>query len=76
MAFESGAENLRFYNSSSQAQERELPCKVSCSYCGSLIMDEGRNMVLLFPTLLSFENEAQRKSFDVQYVLSRDSCDS
>lgn len=23
-------------------------------------------MVLLFPTLLSFENEAQRKSFDVQ----------
>ncbi|KAL7810256.1 Mss4-like protein [Trichoderma aethiopicum] len=66
MAFESGAENLRFYNSSSQSRERELPCKVSCSYCGSLIFDEGRNMVLLFPTLLSFQNEAQRKNFDVQ----------
>lgn len=35
-------------------------------------MDEGRNMVLLFPTLLSFQNEAQKKNFAVQYVISWD----
>ena len=29
-------------------------------------MDEGRNMVLLFPTLLRFETEEQRRKFDVQ----------
>lgn len=68
MAFENGAENLRFYNSGSKSLEHELPCKVSCSQCGTLIMDEGRNMVLLFPTLLKFQNERQKKNFDVQYV--------
>ncbi|KAL7933171.1 Mss4-like protein [Trichoderma chlorosporum] len=66
MAFQTGAENLCFYNSGSQSSEHELPCKVSCSYCGTFIMDEGRNMVLLFPTLLSFESTAQRKNFDAQ----------
>lgn len=68
MAFENGAENLRFYNSGSQSLEHGLPCKVSCSQCGTLIMDEGRNMALLFPTLLKFQNEAQKKNFEVQYV--------
>ncbi|KAM0256573.1 hypothetical protein ACHAQJ_004860 [Trichoderma viride] len=29
-------------------------------------MDEGRNMVLLFPTLLSFQNENQKKNFEIQ----------
>lgn len=31
-------------------------------------MNEGRNMALLFPTLLKFQNEAQKKNFEVQYV--------
>ncbi|KAL7925989.1 Mss4-like protein [Trichoderma austrokoningii] len=66
MAFENGAENLRFYNSGSKSLGHELPCKVSCSQCGTLIMDEGRNMVLLFPTLLKFQNETQKRNFDVQ----------
>ncbi|KAL7796092.1 Mss4-like protein [Trichoderma ceciliae] len=66
MAFQNGTENLRFYNSGSKSTEHELPCKVSCSHCGTLIMDEGRSMALLFPTLLSFQNEAQRRNFDVQ----------
>lgn len=68
MAFENGIENLRFYNSGSKSLEHELPCKVSCSQCGTLIMDEGRNMALLFPTLLLFQNETQKKKFEVQYV--------
>ncbi|PON24249.1 hypothetical protein TGAM01_v206937 [Trichoderma gamsii] len=66
LAFENGAENLRFYNSGSKSLEHELPCKVSCSQCGTLIMDEGRNMVLLFPTLLKFQNQIQKKNFEVQ----------
>ncbi|KAL7953199.1 Mss4-like protein [Trichoderma compactum] len=72
VAFQKGAESLRFYNSGLQSPEHKLPCKVSCSHCGTLIMDEGRNMVLLFPTLLSFQNEAQKKNFAVQYVISWD----
>lgn len=66
MAFENGIQGLRFYNSASKRAEHELPCKVSCSYCGTLILDEGRNMILLFPTLLSFSNEEQKKNFQVQ----------
>jgi hypothetical protein len=68
MAFENGAENLRFYNSGSKSSKHELPCKVSCAQCGTLIMDEGRNMALLFPTLLKFQNEIQKKNFEVQFV--------
>ncbi|KAH6604498.1 hypothetical protein Trco_006205 [Trichoderma cornu-damae] len=66
VAFQKGAENLRFYSSSAKSPDHELPCKVSCSHCGTPIMDEGRNMALLFPTLLLFPNAAQRKNFDVQ----------
>ena len=28
-------------------------------------MDEGRNMILLFPTLIDFESKEDRKNFDV-----------
>ncbi|GJN80214.1 hypothetical protein PLIIFM63780_003739 [Purpureocillium lilacinum] len=66
VAFEKGAAGLRFYNSPSKCAQHVLPCKVTCDHCGSLIMDEGRNMVLLFPTLLRFETEEQRRKFDVQ----------
>ena len=34
--------------------ERSLPCKVSCSLCGTFIADEGRNMWLAFPSLFDF----------------------
>ncbi|KND89954.1 hypothetical protein TOPH_05365 [Tolypocladium ophioglossoides CBS 100239] len=66
MAFQHGAAGLRFYNSATERAEHDLPCKVSCSHCGTLVMDEGRNMVLLFPTLLSLEDEKQRRNFEAQ----------
>lgn len=66
MAFEKGVENLRFYNSGLQKDGYHLPCKVACNYCGSLIMDEGRNMVLMFPTLLELSSEKLREDYDVQ----------
>jgi hypothetical protein len=49
-----GIEHLHFYNSESGQHERTLPCKVSCSRCGTLIADEGRNMWLAFPSLFDF----------------------
>lgn len=67
MHFENGTSGLSFYNSSQKVQERQLPCKVSCSYCHTPIMDEGRNMVLLFPELLNL-GEGSRKDFEIRYV--------
>ena len=54
-----GMGDLRFYNSELDRHERVLPCKVSCSRCGTLIADEGRRMWLAFPTLFDF-GAAQR----------------
>jgi len=52
--FIAGVELLRFYNSEQGVNERILPCKVSCSQCGTLIADEGRRMWLAFPSLFDF----------------------
>ncbi|KAH7140208.1 Mss4-like protein [Dactylonectria estremocensis] len=57
VAFEDGCRGLRFYNSGSKSPGHQLPCKVSCSNCGSHIMDEGRNMALMFPTLLALNDD-------------------
>jgi len=45
---------LRFFNSESNLRKRQLPCKVTCGLCGTMIADEGRNMWLAFPTLFDF----------------------
>lgn len=62
--------DLQFYNSMGEGNGEEvkppLPCKVRCSKCGTLLLDEGRNMVLLFPTTLRFPSEEARRKFDVQ----------
>ncbi|KAK1977786.1 Mss4-like protein [Colletotrichum cereale] len=70
LAFDKGVDGLVFYSSGKNIQGHDLPCKVSCGFCGSRIMDEGRNMVLLFPGLLHFDGEKKRENFEVQYVLS------
>ena len=49
-----GVAQLRFFSSALNLCERILPCKVSCSVCGTPIADEGRNMWLAFPTLFDF----------------------
>ncbi|KAL0934846.1 uncharacterized protein CTRU02_209437 [Colletotrichum truncatum] len=66
LAFERGVDGLQFYKSSEHKAEHDLPCKVSCGKCGSRILDEGRNMVLLFPGLLHFDGKEKRERFDVQ----------
>ena len=52
-----GVENLRYYNSTLNQHCRILPCKVSCKLCGTLIADEGRNMLLAFPSLFDFSGK-------------------
>ncbi|KAI1853178.1 hypothetical protein JX265_011459 [Neoarthrinium moseri] len=63
MMFENGTKGLVFYNSADNTLEHDLPCKVSCAHCRTPIMDEGRRMVLLFPTLIKFNNQPQRDAF-------------
>ena len=49
-----GTDCLKFYNSEQFLDDRILPCKVSCSFCGTPIADEGRRMWLAFPSLFDF----------------------
>jgi hypothetical protein len=61
--FTHGHHELGWYDSGDKTTRHKLPCKVSCAYCRTPIMDEGRNMILLFPTLIKWRNEAERKKF-------------
>ena len=54
VCFLAGVDCLRFYNVATGANQRSLPCKVSCRACGTLIADEGRRMWLAFPSLFDF----------------------
>ncbi|KAL8680269.1 MAG: hypothetical protein Q9224_002172 [Gallowayella concinna] len=63
--FTNGIHDLGWYESSEKTCVHKLPCKVSCAYCRTPIMDEGRNMILLFPTLINFKNPEDRKNFDI-----------
>jgi hypothetical protein len=61
--FKNGHHNLEWYDPSSKSTEHQLPCKVRCSYCHSPIMDEGRNMILLFPSLIKFKSQQDKENF-------------
>jgi hypothetical protein len=61
--FVEGHHGLEWYDPSSKSADHRLPCKVRCSYCHSPIMDEGRNMILLFPSLIKLETEKDRANF-------------
>lgn len=63
VAFIKGTDNLNFLHSGTDKPTHELPCKVRCSNCGSLLMDEGRNMCLLFPTVLRMEKKELVRNF-------------
>ncbi|KAI9846340.1 MAG: hypothetical protein M1837_004193 [Sclerophora amabilis] len=62
--FSNGHHDLSWYESSEKTTEHKLPCKVSCSYCRAPIMDEGRNMILLFPALIKFQSKEEIKNFE------------
>ncbi len=49
-----GVDRLRFFNGSSNAPGRILPCRIDCGRCGTPLADEGRRMWLAFPPLFDF----------------------
>lgn len=60
-----------FYSSHNQSKEYQVPCKVYCSFCNTPIMDEGRNMCLVFPELIDLgateqEHLVRRKVFEIE----------
>jgi len=59
--FTSGVHDLGWYESSEKSIEHKLPCKVSCAFCRTPIMDEGRNMILLFPPLVEGINTPEAR---------------
>jgi hypothetical protein len=62
--FTHGHHDLAWYDPSECTTRHKLPCKVSCAYCRTPIMDEGRNMILLFPTLIDGINSKEgREAF-------------
>lgn len=61
--FTNGHDGLEWYDPTDKSIEHKLPCKVRCSFCHSPIMDEGRNMILLFPSLIKFKNDQQKIDF-------------
>ena len=65
--FTDGHHSLEWYDPSSKSTEHKLPCKVRCAFCHSPIMDEGRNMVLLFPTLIQHESDEARAAFHAKF---------
>ncbi|PYH48508.1 GFA family protein [Aspergillus saccharolyticus JOP 1030-1] len=70
LLFDKGAEGLAFYSSTNKTRDYSLPTKVFCSWCRSPIMDEGRNVCLLFPESIECgDTDAERlewrKAFEV-----------
>ncbi|KAK0123863.1 hypothetical protein ONS95_008856 [Cadophora gregata] len=61
--FLKGHHDLQWYDSTEKTTRHKLPCKVSCAFCGSWIMDEGRRMILLFPGLIDFKDREERERF-------------
>lgn len=73
--FKKGTDSLMFYSSHEKSKEYQVPTKVYCSNCNSPIMDEGRNMCLIFPELIDLgqteeEHLVRRKVFEIECVLS------
>ncbi|KUI72167.1 hypothetical protein VM1G_07490 [Cytospora mali] len=67
LRFGNGAEGLTFYSNTLQKPVRELPCKAYCATCHTPIMDEGRNMIMLFPELIEgIHSEKGKEAFKVQ----------
>lgn len=74
VSFNKGANGLSFYSSVHKCQEYEMPTKVYCSFCHTPIMDEGRNMCLIFPQLIDLkgtddEVRLHRQVFKPTYVI-------
>lgn len=66
--FTHGHHDLQWYDPTEKTVEHKLPCKVRCSFCHSPIMDEGRNMILLFPSLINLDTQQAKDNFKPRYA--------
>ncbi|EED17782.1 conserved hypothetical protein [Talaromyces stipitatus ATCC 10500] len=70
--FKKGTDSLMFWSSHEKSKKYQVPTKVYCSNCNSPIMDEGRNMCLIFPELIDLgkteeEHLVRRKVFEIDH---------
>lgn len=64
LTFDRGAHGLSFYSSAHSTREYEVPTKVSCSFCRTPIMDEGRNVCLIFPeAIVAGDSDKERQGW-------------
>jgi hypothetical protein len=68
--FRDGHNHLEWYDPTEKSTEHKLPCKVRCNFCHSPIMDEGRNMILLFPSLIHLKDQEARDKFKPRFVFA------
>jgi len=61
--FTCSTDKLSFYRTEDQKTEHILPCKLSCARCHSPIADEGRNMMLMYPSTFDWQNKEDREPF-------------
>ncbi len=66
--FTNGHHDLEWYDPTEKSIDHKLPCKVRCSFCHSPIMDEGRNMILLFPSLIHLKTDQDKANFKPRYA--------
>lgn len=67
--FDNGTSGLSFYAARENNTKYQTPTKVSCAVCRTPIMDEGRNMCLLFPQLIDFSNSPEEQRERVETFL-------
>ncbi|CAO1614370.1 unnamed protein product [Jaminaea pallidilutea] len=47
---------LSFFSTHTKYSEHLVPCKIACAQCHSPLMDEGRNMVMAYPSSFQFKD--------------------
>ncbi|KAJ5673724.1 hypothetical protein N7507_002851 [Penicillium longicatenatum] len=67
--FDNGTNGLSFYAAREKNTKYQTPTKVSCAVCRAPIMDEGRNMCLLFPQLIDFSSSPEEQRERVETFL-------
>lgn len=70
--FTRGHDGLEWYDAEKRVAQHTLPNKVRCAFCKTPIMDEGRRMILLFPSLISLTTEEAKRNFRPRSVEERE----
>merc|ERR1711920_1205754 len=61
--FTCDTDKLMFYRTEDNSNEYKLPVKISCKRCHSMICDEVKKMMLMYPSLVDFAKPEDREPF-------------